>query len=263
MVEEFSDSCTEGRISRGGLKTVAIVQARVGSTRLHGKVLQDLAGRTVLERVVERVRRFTMIDEMVVATSDQPGDDEIIAECARIDVPSFRGSESDVLSRFVGAARETDASVCVRLTADCPLLDPSVSDSIILLFLEADGGADYASNKIPQSFPRGLDTEVFSRDALEQAARKAREGYERVHVTPYIYRHPEIFSLISVTSDVDRADWRWTIDTPEDLEFVREIYRRLDSSPEFSWQDVIALIEDDPTLMWINSHVRQKEIDQG
>ena len=191
------------------MKTVAIIQARLGSSRLPGKVLMDLVGETVLERVVGRARRFALVDELIVATSTLPSDDAIVKECARIGVSVFRGSESDVLDRFVGAAAETDADVCVRLTADCPLLDPGVSDSIISVFMDADGGADYASNKIPQAFPRGLDTEVFSCDALERAAREARERYERVHVTPYIYRHPEIFTLISVTSEVDRADWRW------------------------------------------------------
>lgn len=245
------------------MKTVAIIQARIGSTRLPGKVLRDLAGTTVLGRVVDRARKFREVDEVLVATSNRSADEAIVNECRRIDVPWFRGSEEDVLDRFAGAARSSDASVCVRLTADCPLLDPGVSDTIISLFLEANGGADYASNKIPQSFPRGLDTEVFSIDALERAAREARQTYERVHVTPYIYRHPEMFSLISVTSDVDRADWRWTVDTAEDLDFVRELYHRLDGSPDFSWQDVIAILENDPSLMWINSRVQQKEIAEG
>jgi spore coat polysaccharide biosynthesis protein SpsF len=245
------------------MKTVAIIQARLGSTRLPGKVLMDIVGETVLERVVGRVRGFALVDELIAATSTLHADDAIVKECARIGVAVFRGSESDVLARFVGAAAETDADVCVRLTADCPLLDPGVSDSIISVFMEAAGAADYASNKIPQSFPRGLDTEVFSREALERAAREARERYERVHVTPYIYRHPEIFTLISVTSDVDRADWRWTIDTPEDLEFVREIYSRLEGREDFSWQDVVALVEEEKSLMWINAGVRQKEISDG
>lgn len=245
------------------MKTVAIIQARIGSTRLPGKVLRDLAGTTVLGRVVDRARKFREVDEVLVATSTRSADEAIVNECRRIDVPWFRGSEEDVLDRFAGAARAYDASVCVRLTADCPLLDPGVSDTIISLFLEANGGADYASNKIPQSFPRGLDTEVFSFDALERAAREARQTYERIHVTPYIYRHPESFSLISVTSDVDRADWRWTIDTAEDLDFVRELYHRLDGNPDFSWQDVITILENDPSLMWINSRVQQKEIAEG
>ncbi len=223
----------------------------------------DVAGETVLQRVVERVSRFTLVDEMIVATSELHADDKVCDECARIGVETFRGSESDVLERFVGAARATGADVCARLTADCPLLDPGVSDSIISVFLEADGAADYVSNKIPQSFPRGLDTEVFSREALNRAAREARESYERVHVTAYMYRHPERFSLISVTSDVDRADWRWTVDTAEDLEFVRQVYQRLGRDGEFSWNDVVALVESEPSLSWINAGVRQKDVDQG
>jgi spore coat polysaccharide biosynthesis protein SpsF len=245
------------------MKTVAIIQARVGSTRLPGKVLLDICGKSVLNRVVDRVRKLFFVDEIIVATSDLRADDAVVAECSSIGVSVFRGSESDVLDRFVGAARETDATVCVRLTADCPLLDPGVSDHIISVFIEADHAADYVSNKIPQSFPRGLDTEVFSREALERAARDAREPYERVHVTPYMYRHPEIFTLISVTCDVDRADWRWPVDTPEDLDFVREIYRRLGPDGDFNWRDIIALIEREPSLMWINAGVRQKDVDEG
>jgi spore coat polysaccharide biosynthesis protein SpsF len=245
------------------MKTVAIIQARTGSTRLPSKVLQDLVGRTVLARVIDRVKRFQMIDDLIVATSTDQSDDAIVDESDRNGLDTFRGSEADVLDRFVGASDYTNADVIVRLTADCPLLDAGVSDSIISLFLEADGAADYASNKIPQSFPRGLDTEVFSRDALAKAAREARQQYERVHVTAYMYRHPERFNLLSVTSEEDRADWRWTIDTPDDLEFVREIYRRLDANGNFGWLDVVALLDDAPELMWINSHVRQKEIEAG
>lgn len=240
-----------------------MIQARTGSTRLPRKVLHDVHGVTVLGRVIDRVQRFTMIDDVIVATSSDASDDAIVEECGRAKVEAFRGSESDVLDRFLGAANYTDADVCVRLTADCPLLDATVSDSIISLFLEADGAVDYASNKIPQSFPRGLDTEVFSRHALNKAGREAHQQYERVHVTAYMYRHPERFNLLSVTSDVDRADWRWTIDTAEDLEFVREIYRRLDANGNFSWTDVVALLEDEPELMWINSHVQQKAIEAG
>ncbi|HUQ18263.1 MAG TPA: glycosyltransferase family protein [Gemmatimonadaceae bacterium] len=245
------------------MKTVAIIQARTGSTRLPRKVLQDLGGSTVLARVIDRVQRFSLIHDLIVATSTHDSDDAVVEECARARVETFRGNEADVLDRFVGAANYTNADVCVRLTADCPLLDAGVSDSIISLFLEADGAVDYASNKIPQSFPRGLDTEVFSRDALDKAAREAHQQYERVHVTAYMYKHPERFNLLSVTSDVDRAEWRWTVDTAEDLEFVREIYRRLDSDGNFSWTDVVALLEDEPELMWINSHVQQKAIEAG
>jgi spore coat polysaccharide biosynthesis protein SpsF len=245
------------------VRTVAIIQARLGSERLPGKVLLDLEGKSVLERVVSRVRGMERADEVVVATSDSRMDDRIASECARLHVTCIRGSEDDVLARFVKAARETSADACVRITADCPLIDPDVSDSIVRRFEESEDGADYVSNKIPQSFPRGLDTEVFTRDALERAGRDATLPYERAHVTPYIYRHPELFRLISVTSDVDRADWRWTIDTQEDLKFVREVYRRLGDREDFTWLDVVKIVELNPDLMQLNWHVQQKGVELG
>jgi spore coat polysaccharide biosynthesis protein SpsF len=225
--------------------------------------LMDLHGESVLSRVVNRARRFTHADLVVVATSILPEDDAVADECARLGVDYHRGSAPDVLDRFRGAAEAFDADVCVRITADCPLIDPDVSDMIIDRFLTADPPVSYASNKIPQSFPRGLDTEVFSRDALEQAAREAKVDYQRVHVTPYFYQNPGLFELLSITSDVDRADWRWTVDTPEDLQFVRAVYEHFDGSSEFSWLDVVALVESQPSLAAINAHVVQKSLEQG
>jgi spore coat polysaccharide biosynthesis protein SpsF len=245
------------------MRSVAIVQARVGSTRLPGKVLLDLCGKTVLGRVVERVGRMKKVKDLVVATSTVESDDAIEEECRRLGVPCFRGSEDDVLDRFKGAADTMGAEQCVRITADCPLIDPGVSDDIISAFEAADPPVDYASNKIPQSFPRGLDTEVFSRYALDLAAKWAKKPYHRTHVTAYMYETPEIFTLLPVTSDVDRADWRWTLDTPEDLAFIRAVYERLDGKPEFTWLDVVKLIEAEPKLAEINAHVVQKEISEG
>jgi spore coat polysaccharide biosynthesis protein SpsF len=245
------------------VKTVAVVQARLGSERLPGKVLADICGRPALERVVTRVRRCALVDKVIVATSDGPADDAIVAECARIGVECFRGSEDDVLGRFDAAAERFDADVCVRITADCPLLDPGVSNDIIAQFHEASPAVSYASNKIPQSFPRGLDTEVFTREALARAAREASLDYERAHVTPYIYNHPETFTVLSVTSGVDRAAWRWTVDTPEDLEFVREVYARFSPRDDFTWLEVVDLLEEVPELMTINAGVRQKEVEEG
>jgi spore coat polysaccharide biosynthesis protein SpsF len=245
------------------VRTVAIIQARVGSTRLPGKVLLDLCGKTVLGRVVERTSRMTRIKDVVVATSNLESDDAVEEECRRLGVACFRGSEDDVLDRFRGAAQALGAEQCVRITADCPLIDPVVSDDIVAQFEAADPPVDYASNKIPQSFPRGLDTEVFTREALERSARWARKPYHRTHVTAYMYQTPELFTMLSVVSDVDRADWRWTIDTPEDLAFVRSIYERFDRRSDFSWLDVVKLIESEPDLANINKHVVQKEIEQG
>ncbi|MEO7366396.1 MAG: glycosyltransferase family protein [Gemmatimonadaceae bacterium] len=245
------------------MRNIAIIQARVGSTRLPGKVLLDLGGKTVLGRVVERVGRMKKVKELIVATSNLESDDAIEEECRRLGVACFRGSEDDVLDRFRRAADTMGAEECTRITADCPLIDPGVSDDIIERFETADPAVDYASNKIPQSFPRGLDTEVFTREALERSARWAKKPYHRTHVTAYMYETPEIFTLLSVTSEVDRADWRWTIDTPEDLAFVRSVYERLDGKPNFDWLDVVKLVDDNPELANINSHVVQKAVEQG
>ena len=245
------------------MKTVAIIQARMGSSRLPGKVLMDLAGQTVLERVVRRIQRCEYVDEVVVATSFLPVDDNIVATCRQIDVSVFRGSETDVLDRFWMAANAQHADICVRITADCPLIDPGVSDDIIRRFMQANPAIDYASNKIPQSYPRGLDTEVFTITALERAWQNALLPYERSHVTIYIYEHPDQFGLLSIVSDVNRADWRWTLDTLEDLEFIRQIYLRLGAADRFTWRDVIALLEKEPELRNINRHVMQKMVREG
>lgn len=245
------------------LKTVAIIQARMGSSRLRGKVLMDLAGRTVLERVVRRVQRCKCVDEVVVATSVSPDDDKIATRCRQMDVPVFRGSESDVLDRFLMTGRAHHADICVRITADCPLIDPEVSDEIIRRFRQASPPVDYASNKIPQSYPRGLDTEVFTLSSLERAWQNASQPYERAHVTIYMYEHPGQFTLLSITSDVNRADWRWTVDAVEDLDFIRQVYVRLGPDDRFTWHDVIALLDREPALRNINRHVVQKPVREG
>ena len=241
-------------------RTVAIIQARVGSSRLPGKVLHDLAGETVLAQVVRRTRRCRRIDQVIVATSTAPPDDAVAAACAGLSVPCFRGSELDVLDRFLRTAEAHDAAICVRITSDCPLIDPEVSDHVVACFQRSTPPADYASNKIPQTYPRGLDTEVFTLEALRRAHRLATAVYERTHVTIYMYEHPEQFRLLSVVSDVNRADWRWTVDTPEDLEFARAVYRRLGADGHFGWREVVALLEREPELRAINSHVSQKNV---
>ncbi len=245
------------------MKTVAIVQAHMGSSRLPGKVLMDIAGETMLARVVGRTKRCEYVDSVVVATSTLPIDDDIEGACESLDVPVFRGSNSDVLDRFVNAARTYSADVCVRITSDCPLLDPEVSDHVISCFKQANPAVDYASNKIPQSYPRGLDTEVFTLQALEDTWRRAAKPYERSHVTIHIYEHPDEFKLLSVVSDDDRADWRWTVDTPEDLEFVRQIYLQLGIDGNFGWRDVIALLDEKPELREINRGIEQKHVHEG
>lgn len=243
------------------MKIVAIIQARMGSTRLPGKVLKEIEGQTMLVRVVERVRRAKLIDELLVATTDQAADDAIVDECRRHSVKVSRGDQNDVLDRYFRAAQLAKADAVVRITSDCPLIDPQVADKTV----EAFSGTkpDYASNTLQRTYPRGLDTEVFSFSALSRAWQEARQKYEREHVTPYIYEHPEKFKLLPVTCEADFSSHRWTVDTAEDLEFVRAIYGRLRSSAEFSGRDVLDLLEREPELMELNRSVMQKAMHEG
>jgi spore coat polysaccharide biosynthesis protein SpsF len=243
------------------LKVVAIIQARMGSTRLPGKVLKDLEGRTVLARVVERLRRASLIDELLIATTDHATDDVIVEEGRRCGVAVFRGDEDDVLDRYFRAAQSAKAEVVVRITSDCPLIDPEITDKTIRAFL--DQRPDYASNSLHRTYPRGLDTEVMTVRALERAWSAAREPYQRVHVTPYIYQHPGEFKLLSVTGEEDHSEHRWTLDTPEDLAFLRAVYSRMKDPGEFSWRDVLEVVAREPQLVELNRTIAQKALHEG
>jgi spore coat polysaccharide biosynthesis protein SpsF len=242
-------------------KVVAIVQARMGSTRLPGKVLKDLEGETVLTRVVQRVRRARLIDEVLIATTNEPADNAIVEECERCFVPVFRGDESDVLDRYYRAALACRAAVIVRITSDCPLIDPDITDKTIAAFLDAR--PDYASNALVRTYPRGLDTEVMTLEALERAWRDAGEPYQRAHVTPYIYQHPDAFTVLPVTGDADYSGHRWTLDTPEDLAFIRAIYARVEDRYNFGWRDVLGILDREPELAEMNRMVLQKAVHEG
>ena len=230
----------------------------MGSTRLPGKVLMDLGGKTVLARVVDRLRRASRVDEIVVATTSSAADDGIVRECHHLKVEYFRGSENDVLDRYYRAARAGAAGVVVRITSDCPVIDPQLVDEMIGFFHQQCG--DYASNVFPRTYPRGLDTEVFTTAVLEQAWHDAHEPYQREHVTPYFYQHPELFRLASLHAQVDYSQYRWTLDTAADLELLRAIYAHFSNQDDFSWSEVIALIEREPELAELNSHVVQKAL---
>jgi spore coat polysaccharide biosynthesis protein SpsF len=238
------------------VKTVAIIQARMGSTRLPNKVLADLGGRPMLAQVIARVQRAQTIDEVVVATSIAPQDDAIEIFCASQGISCFRGSEDDVLDRYYQAARAFMADVVVRITADCPLHDPRVIDTIVSHFDPAR--ADYVSNTVKRTYPDGLDTEVFSLAALERAWQEATWTSEREHVTPYIWKHPELFRLDQVTQPADLSALRWTVDEPRDLALVREVYRRLDGR-DFTMSDVAALVNDDDVLRMVNADIPGNE----
>jgi glutamate-1-semialdehyde 2,1-aminomutase/spore coat polysaccharide biosynthesis protein SpsF len=217
----------------------------MGSTRLPGKTLADLAGCPMLARVVQRVQLARAVDRVVVATSTAAQDDPIAEFCTEARVACFRGSEDDVLDRFCGAAKAYSASVVVRITADCPLIDPGVIDRVIERYEVGD--CDYATNTLRYTYPDGLDTEVFSMAALQQAWREAGKASEREHVTPYLRTGK--FRTINVESDVAPAKkQRWTVDYPGDLEFVRGVYAALGGKVDFRYQDVVQLLKERPEL---------------
>lgn len=242
---------------------VALVQARMNSERLPGKVLLDIAGQSMLERVVVRLREAQLIDEIIVATTANAADDAIVTACDALGVSVSRGSEDDVLGRFANAIRQREPAACVRVSADSPFVDPEVCDMVIRRFMEADPPVDYASNKLQPSFPLGLDVEVFSRGALMRADRDAREPFERSHVTVFMYQHPALFRLLPVTNDVDLHEMRWTVDTPDDLAFAREVFTRFDGRNDFSWREVVSLVEREPRIAGLNRHVKAKPLSSG
>ncbi len=239
------------------MKTVAIIQARMSSTRLPGKVLLDVAGKPMLARVIERARRAQSLSMVGVATSTDASDGRLEAFCREADVPCHRGSLGDVLDRYHGAAGRWGADVVVRITSDCPLLDPGVVDRVVNDFLSGPA-VDYVSNVVPtRSFPRGLDVEVFSSEALGRAWREDGDPAWREHVTPFLYRRPDLFRTRCVVNDADHSRHRWTVDTPEDLELVRRVYAAF-GHDRFGWGEVLALLERHPDWQALNAHVEQK-----
>ena len=242
------------------MRTVAIIQARMGSTRLPGKVLKSIGGETMLARTVRRTQRATLLDEVIIATTVEEADQAIVAESKRLGIKVFRGDEQDVLDRYYQAAKVHDAEVVVRITSDCPLIDPKIIDKVIGAFYLRK--VDYASNSLVRTYPRGLDVEVMTFATLACAWNEAKESFERIHVTPYIYQNPCSFRLLSIATDTDYSGLRWTVDTLEDLELVRKIYQCF-TSDEFSWKDVLRLLTQNPELSAINSHIRQKSLQEG
>ncbi|GCL36294.1 acylneuraminate cytidylyltransferase [Sphaerospermopsis reniformis] len=246
------------------MKTVTIIQARMGSTRLPGKVMKPLCGKTVLFHVISRVKACSLVDEVVVATTTSLADDVIVAEAEKCGVNWFRGSEEDVLERYYLAAKQYQADVIVRVTSDCPLFDAEVLNGMLEYFqTETTNGLkiDYLSNCLRRSYPRGLDAEVFTFEVLEKAFQSANKPYQREHVTPYIYEHPEIFSLHNQNNDDDLSDYRWTLDTQEDWRLIEEIYKNLYHEQKiFTTDEVLDLLVVNPELLLINAHVEQKTL---
>ncbi len=231
---------------------VAIIQARMGSTRLPGKVLADIANHPMLWHVVTRVRRARSVGKVIVATSTHPADDAIAKFCETEEFPLYRGSETDVLDRYYQVANSLRPEAIVRVTADCPLIDPQVIDQVVQTFQSES--CDYAANCLVRTFPHGLDTEVFSYTALANAWQDARLPSEREHVTPYL-RSSGRFRLVNVESglDLSRNYYRWTVDEPCDLEFIRTVFARLVPKVDFGWRQVMNLLSASPEIGRINS----------
>ncbi|WNB77119.1 glycosyltransferase family protein [Methylomonas koyamae] len=237
---------------------LAILQARMSSSRLPGKVLLPVLGEPMLLRQIERLRKVHNIDRLLVATSAETADDEIEILCKRHAIDCFRGNLNDVLDRFYQAAVSHHPDHVVRLTADCPLADPGLIDQVIEFYLA--GGYDYASNSVRPTFPDGLDVEICRFACLEQAWREAGLPSQREHVMPFIHQQPERFNIGHFLNREDLSHLRWTVDEPRDFELVSQIYAALyPANPDFSTPDILRLLAERPELAnWNTQHQRNE-----
>jgi spore coat polysaccharide biosynthesis protein SpsF len=280
-------------------RVVAIIQARMGSSRLPGKVLLEIAGQPMLGRVFSRTSRAATVDETLIATTTDPADEAIADYCSFSGIPFTRGSLYDVLDRCYQAAKQTQADIVVRITADCPVIDPTlIDDAVNAMWGRFEGmpnslgsldrllipdelvfAADFVCNRLPppwhRTYPIGLDVEVCSFAALKKAWMEAKEAQHREHVMPYFYEGVELktinrqlqigtsprgFRIAMLNHTTDFGDYRWTVDTPEDLEFMRKVYARFDGRDDFSWKDVLVLVHNEPQLTEINAGVKHKTV---
>lgn len=235
-----------------GAHVAAFLQARMSSSRLPGKVLMPLAGAPALARQLERVQRASCLEQVVVLTSDQASDDSIEALCERLGVVCYRGSLPDVLGRYAGALQAFPAEHVVRLTGDCPLADWDVIDEVVAAHVR--DGCDYSTNTLERRHPQGLDVEVVRASCLADAAAVSTDPYEREHVMPHFYRQPDRFKLGSVVGAGDLSHHRWTLDYPQDYQFIAAVYERLfPVNPAFKTSDILHLLEQEPELSAINA----------
>ena len=237
---------------------LALVQARLSSSRLPGKVLKTLSGKPMLIQQISRIRHSKLIDKMLVVTSTDSTDDLLVNELQKNNIEVFRGDLNDVLDRFYQAAKVHNPKHVVRLTGDCPLADPAVIDLVIEQHINSN--ADYTTNTNPPTFPDGLDVEIMKYSVLCTAWLEAELPSEREHVTPYIRNNPEIFNLRNVLNDIDYSSYRWTVDEPEDFEFVKSVYEALyKDSSYFGMNEVIQLKNDFPKKFEINANIERNE----
>ena len=240
------------------MKILGIIQARMSSIRLPSKVLLDLEGITVLEHVIERVKLAKMIDEVIVATTIKKEDLKIVEICNNIGIKSFCGSEKDVLDRYYQVTKLYKTKHIVRITADCPLIDPRVIDKVIKLHLKEK--VDYTTNTLKETFPDGEDVEIFIFEALNKAWQNAKLLSEREHVTPYIRKHPKIFKLRNLECDKNLSNKRWTLDNPEDYEFIKVIYKNLYVKNHlFGIVEILEFLNKNPEIETINQQIKRNE----
>ena len=265
-------------------RVAAIIQGRMGSSRLPGKILADIAGQPMLARVFIRTSRAVTVTETIFATTTDSSDDPVAEYCDFSGIPVRRGSLYDVLDRYYQSAKEAKADVVVRITADCPVIDPALIDDVVKTVISdqssvISGQFDFAANRLPppwgRTYPIGLDVEVCTFAALERAWKEAREPQHREHVMPFFYEgiqlntvnrtlqtgvSPRGFKVALLHHTTDFGDYRWTVDTPEDLEFIRQVYARFDGRDDFTWKEVLDLVHDEPDLMKINAGVQHKTL---
>lgn len=244
------------------MNVVCIIQARIGSTRLPGKVLKKICGKTVLEHDIDRLKKVRNITKIIIATTTLEKDDLIVEEADKLNINYYRGSEEDVLARYYYAAKENNADIVVRVTSDCPLIDSEITERIIQYYIENREKYDYVSNTIVRTYPRGLDTEVFSFKALEKSFNEATSKSDREHVTPYIWRNNNLFKLAQYKNDINYSELRWTLDTEEDYLLIDIIYNFLfhQKGDNFNMKDILKLYDKHELLRKINDNVEQKLI---
>lgn len=243
------------------MRVEIFVQARMGSTRLPGKVLLPVLEKPLLYYLVERLLRVKEAETCVIVTSYNPCDDVIEAYCKENKIACFRGPEEDVLTRYYEAAKKRNPDAIVRITADCPLIDPEGIDAVIASYKKSFPAIDYASNCLERTYPRGMDVEIFSLKALEKAFKEAISVEEREHVTLYLYRHPELFRLQNIKNSSDQSQFRLTVDTEEDYRLIRLLIEHLyPTNPQFTMHDILACLNNHPEWLAINAHIQQKPL---
>jgi len=242
------------------MRKLIIVQARMTSTRLPGKVMKIVCDKPLLEHLINRLRRVKYADQVVIATTVNDTDNQIVNLCKELGTLYYRGSEGDVLGRYYEAAVKYGGDIIIRITSDCPVIDPEVVDYLINFFANNIEKYDYVSNTLERSYPKGMDAEITSFDTLKEAHFNAYDPFDRENVTPFIKKRPQQFRLYNILYKTDMSRCRWTVDTPEDLELITKIYDALYyKNPLFSLNDILDLMNSNPQLENINAHVKQKK----